>query len=349
MGGCLSGGDDDKSQDRRYNDQLSMDRESERHVKKLLLLGPGNSGKSTFIKQLLQIHGSGFTEKHIIDATRNIYDSILIQMKNIIANTEELGYELREDSKQSASYLLSLPRDIEINEQIGNAIKILWNDPAIKLGFENRKNEGIVDSCKHFFNDIDRISKVDYRPNEQDILLVRTASTGVSESKFEMNKHKFRIFDVGGQRSERNKWIHCFDAVTAVIFVASLSCYDLSLYEDANTNAMHEAINLFDDVCNSRWFKQTPMILFLNKSDIFELKILKRPLSICFPDYSGENLPQPALDYIKLKFSERNYNNRQRQIYTHVTCATDRDQVERVFNDIQHIVVQASLARGGLL
>ena len=42
----------------------------------------------------------------------------------------------------------------------------------------------------------------------------------------------FRMFDVGGQRSERKKWIHCFEGVTAIIFIVAMSEYDLSLAED---------------------------------------------------------------------------------------------------------------------
>lgn len=41
-----------------------------------------------------------------------------------------------------------------------------------------------------------------------------------------------RMFDVGGQRSERKKWIHCFEGVTAIIFCVALSAYDLVLAED---------------------------------------------------------------------------------------------------------------------
>lgn len=41
-----------------------------------------------------------------------------------------------------------------------------------------------------------------------------------------------RMFDVGGQRSERKKWIHCFEGVTAIIFCVAMSAYDLVLAED---------------------------------------------------------------------------------------------------------------------
>lgn len=52
-------------------------------------------------------------------------------------------------------------------------------------------------------------------------------------------------------------------------------------------NRMHDSLKLFDSICNNKWFKDTSIILFLNKKDLFECKITKSPLSICFPDYSG--------------------------------------------------------------
>ncbi|KFV98974.1 Guanine nucleotide-binding protein G(t) subunit alpha-1, partial [Fulmarus glacialis] len=79
-----------------------------------------------------------------------------------------------------------------------------------------------------------------------------------------------RMFDVGGQRSERKKWIHCFEGVTAIIFCVALSAYDLVL------------------ICNHRYFATTSIVLFLNKKDVFLEKIKKAHLSICFPDYDGE-------------------------------------------------------------
>lgn len=52
-------------------------------------------------------------------------------------------------------------------------------------------------------------------------------------------------------------------------------------------NRMHESLKLFDSICNNKWFTDTSIILFLNKKDIFEEKIKKSPLTICFPEYTG--------------------------------------------------------------
>jgi hypothetical protein len=50
---------------------------------------------------------------------------------------------------------------------------------------------------------------------------------------------------------------------------------------------MQESLKLFDSICNNKWFTDTSIILFLNKKDLFEEKIKKSPLTICFPEYTG--------------------------------------------------------------
>lgn len=71
-----------------------------------------------------------------------------------------------------------------------------------------------------------------YLPTDQDILRSRVKTTGIVESVFRVGEVTYRVFDVGGQRSERKKWIHCFDNVSALVFMVSLSEYDQTLYED---------------------------------------------------------------------------------------------------------------------
>lgn len=99
------------------------------------------------------------------------------------------------------------------------------------------------------------------------------------EKNFVIKDHKFKICDVGGQRSERRKWMNFFSNVTSVIFVVSLSCYDELTFEE-ETNAMTTSIEVFDEQVNGEWFKDTPFILFLNKSDLFYQKIETVPIKL---------------------------------------------------------------------
>lgn len=50
-----------------------------------------------------------------------------------------------------------------------------------------------------------------YMPTDQDILRSRVKTTGITETTFKVGELTYKLFDVGGQRSERKKWIHCFE------------------------------------------------------------------------------------------------------------------------------------------
>jgi len=138
------------------------------------------------------------------------------------------------------------------------------------------------------------------------------------------------MVDVGGQRSERKKWIHCFQDVTAVIFCVAMNEYDLMLAEDDSVNRMQESMMLFEEICNCQWFCDTAIILFLNKSDLFNEKIKRIDLKICFPEYTGGCDLKPATSFMKDKFTSLN-RNRQKAIYVHITCATSTDNISYVF------------------
>jgi guanine nucleotide-binding protein G(i) subunit alpha len=114
------------------------------------------------------------------------------------------------------------------------------------------------------------------------------------------------MFDVGGQRSERKKWIHCFEDVTSIIFCVALSEYDQVLLEESSQNRMMESLLLFDSVVNSRWFMRTSIILFLNKVDIFKQKLGRSPLGNYFPDYSGGDDANKAAKYLLWRFNQVN-------------------------------------------
>ena len=200
-----------------------------------------------------------------------------------------------------------------------------------------------------YFDSIGRIAQPDYLPNDQDVLRSRVKTTGITETTFIIGELTYRMFDVGGQRSERKKWIHCFENVTTILFLVAISEYDQLLFEDETVNRMQEALTLFDSICNSRWFVKTSIILFLNKIDRFKEKLPVSPMKNYFPDYEGKlnqngtngrehqrsNLTEggpdyaAACDYILNRFVSLNQHET-KQIYTHFTCATDTTQIRFV-------------------
>ena len=158
---------------------------------------------------------------------------------------------------------------------------------------------------------------------------------------------------MGGAKSERRKWIHCFESLTAVIFVASLSCYDEGMYEDEQANSMVDQLDLFENICNNTWFEKSAMILFLNKKDLFAEKLnFAKPITLCpcFKKYQGPQTGyEETTSYIKDAFISRNKHPEDKGVFTHFTCATDQNNVERVFQDVQHIIIENSLMWAGLM
>jgi len=317
---------------------------------KLLLLGAGESGKSTIAKQMKIIHLDGFKEEERLSYKSIIYNNIIACMKALVNASRDLGIAISDANTAAANRLA----DADINyfsgaitEEMKNDIKALWADAGIKKTYERQNEFQLNDSAAYYFQNIDRIAQDNYVPTEQDVLRSRAKTTGIIETEFTLEKTKFKMVDVGGQRSERKKWMHCFQEVTAVIFCVALSEYDLKLYEDDQTNRMHESLKLFKEICNSKWFQDTAMILFLNKRDIFAEKIKKIDLKVTFDDYNGGCDYDNATAFIKDKFLAQNEQPK-KHIYTHITCATDTDNVQVVFNAVKDVILHRVLDDSGL-
>ncbi len=130
-----------------------------------------------------------------------------------------------------------------------------------------RREYQLTDSAKYFFSNIERIAATNYLPNQQDILRSRIPTTGIVEYTFDLDSivfrwvvmdpsnewmnqsiWPFRMVDVGGQRSERRKWIHCFENIDPIIFLVALSEYDQVLLESDSVVNDNFIINSIDSV-----------------------------------------------------------------------------------------------------
>lgn len=96
-----------------------------------------------------------------------------------------------------------------------------------------------------------------YVPTVDDVLRTRVKTTGIVEMVFTFRDLRFRLVDVGGQRSERKKWIHCFQGITALIFTVALSEYDLVLAEDEG-KVCSCASSVPDFLCALPWANRRP-------------------------------------------------------------------------------------------
>jgi len=330
--------------------QMHEEHKKDQAIHKLLLLGAGESGKSTLFKQLMTIYGPGFSEEDRRSYKSAVHSNIMANIKTLVEQSDNPQYGIPVSPALSASKqaIIDYKHEAALDLKIADHIERLWVDPGIQQTYERRNRFQLVDNADYWFGKVRIVSQPDYLPSIDDVMHVRVRTTGIVEQSFVVEGNEFRMFDVGGQRNERKKWIHCFEKVTAVLFVAAISAFDLTLFEDDKVNRMAEALKVFEEILQSPWFKQTAIILFLNKRDLFAEKITKVRLKTYFPDYNGDNSYEDAANYIIGIFHSKNTNT-DRTIYTHLTCATDTSNVQAVFNAVKDIIIKKSLQEGGLM
>ncbi|KAJ8660647.1 hypothetical protein O0I10_003695 [Lichtheimia ornata] len=348
--GCCQSIEDAKIRNEQIEGQIKRDRHHLRKEVKMLLLGAGESGKSTILKQMKLIHDDGYSVDEREAFKQVIYSNTIQSMRVILEAMDDMDINFAHpDNQQHANTVLEMPIQMDaLPPNVAHAIRELWKDPQLQHVYERNREYQLNDSAKYYFDSIDRIGHPSYVPTDQDVLRSRVKTTGITETTFTIGELTYRMFDVGGQRSERKKWIHCFENVTAIIFLVAISEYDQVLIEDRAVNRMEEALTLFDSICNSRWFVKTSIILFLNKIDIFKYKLRRHPLNVTFPDYKGPNTYDATCSYILKRFIALNQSDN-KQIYTHFTCATDTKQMKFVMTAVNDIIVQSNLRDVGLL
>lgn len=384
--------------ERNVHELINVNLEEEKRLEaekiKLLLLGAGESGKSTVFKQMRILYGSAKTDddlkmygvvvrSNIIVATRKL--CILLRKLKLehkldeesqaatMADFEDVsGMTPRQAYDQISAYLVDntatdpYPGTVDPNDWVGRspragvnvnndakqflqhveAIRVLWQCRVMKEVWMKRSLVNVNDSHKDYLQDLTRIASPTYKPTEHDILICRIRTTQITMERYMIDQINFEVYDVGGQRSERRKWIECFEGVDAVVFVVALSEYDQNLAESKRVNRMMEALDLFESVVKNRAFHETSIMLFLNKKDIFAEKVLYSDIGAVahFSDYDGtaEDFDEGVLYFIQ-KFQDRLVDYELNEAFIHVTCATNTTNMEFVLDSLKTIMMAENI------
>ncbi|KAF5743152.1 guanine nucleotide-binding protein alpha-1 subunit-like isoform X1 [Tripterygium wilfordii] len=294
------------SKNRRYNNadteenaqtteierRIEQETKAEKHIQKLLLLGAGESGKSTIFKQIKFLFQTGFDEaelkSYISVIHANVYQTIKLlydgSKEFALSESDSSKYSISKENEEIGEKLSEVGGRLDyphLTKELAQEIEAIWSDTAIQETYARGSELQVPDCANYFMENLQRLSEANYVPTKDDVLYARVRTTGVVEIQFSPvgeNKKSgevYRLFDVGGQRNERRKWIHLFEGVSAVIFCVAISEYDQTLFEDENKNRLMETKELFDWVLKQPCFEKTSFMLFLNKFDVFEKKVLK--------------------------------------------------------------------------
>ncbi|XP_070967794.1 guanine nucleotide-binding protein G(s) subunit alpha-like isoform X2 [Oncorhynchus clarkii lewisi] len=283
---------------RNIDKSLKAEKREYKQTHRLLLLGAGESGKSTIVKQMRILHVNGFNAEEKKQKIQDIKNNIKEAIETIVTAMSTLTPPVRLANPAHQfriQYILNLvnQKDFEFTSEFYEHAKTLWQDEGVKACFERSNEYQLIDCAQYFLEKIEIVKQSDYSPTDQDLLRCRVLTSGIFETRFQVDKVNFHMFDVGGQRDERRKWIQCFNDVTAIIFVVASSSYNMVIREDNQTNRLQEALNLFKNIWNNRWLRTISVILFLNKQDLLAEKVLvgKSKIEEYFPEFGRYTTP----------------------------------------------------------
>ncbi|KAF7333951.1 Heterotrimeric G-protein alpha subunit [Mycena sanguinolenta] len=265
--------------------QLKADSLQSKKEVPVLLLGSDHASKSTLVKHIKLLRG--LTPEELAAFRSAIHRTVIDSVHGIVLAllTSGLDGMLAEEHRHLPDVILRVKLDNALNSEIAVAIETLWRTPAVvRLLDDNEDEVYLPDSAVYFFTQIQHLAQPEYTPTEEDVLRTPAQKNTITETRFSMGGLSIRFIDVGPLRSERKKWIHCFE-----------SC-----------NRMRESLYLFESIINSRWFLRTSIILFFTEVDAFEAKIRKIPLARYFPEYTGGPDVIKAAKYFLWCFMQEN-------------------------------------------
>jgi len=338
MGGIVSSGS--KAVVNDVDRQLEEAKEKESFNYKILLLGAGECGKSTVVKQIAAIWKDGDEnaarkkEECAVAIRHNCIEAI----QTLLEASKLLSISLADPSLNPVfEEISSLTESSTLNPDLSEKINRLWKDEGTRTVYNRRSEFWCMDSTNYYLDEVLRLGSDDFEPTDEDQIMMRVRTTGIVVTQIQELPYTYQIVDVGGQRSERRKWIHCFDDVKAVIFLEGLAGYNQVLFEDPTVNRMQESIKLFEELLKNPIFAKTPFFVFLNKKDLFEDMIRTQPLTNCFPEYAGANGDMnEALSYITKKYTDiMNTHGNGREVYIHVIAARVRRDIKQAFGEVK--------------
>ncbi|KAJ7403642.1 Guanine nucleotide-binding protein subunit alpha-12 [Willisornis vidua] len=349
---------------REIDAMLARERRAVRRLVKILLLGAGESGKSTFLKQMRIIHGREFDQKALLEFRATIYENILKGCRVLVDARDKLGipWQYTENEKHGMFLMAfenkaGMPIEPATFQLYVPALGALWRDSGIKEAFSRRSEYQLSlqiwgagttvmntgESVKYFLDNLERIGQLNYFPSKQDILLARKATKGIVEHDFIIKKIPFKMVDVGGQRSQRQKWFQCFDGITSILFMVSSSEYDQVLMEDRRTNRLVESMNIFETIVNNKLFFNVSIILFLNKMDLLVEKVKTVSIKKYFSDFKGDPHRLEDVQRYLVQCFDRKRRNRSKPLFHHFTTAIDTENIRFVFHAVKDTILQENL------
>lgn len=302
---------------------------------KMLILGSSESGKTTLLKDMRLYTGGGYTREERIcfaDINRtNIIQGIRVILEAM--ESMEIPFQYKKNEHHAGIILMQASRAKGgYPAEVATSITELWADAGVQEAFGRRHEYQLSDNVSHFASHIRRLIAPGYVPSQEDILRSRVKTTEVTETSFNLYDKILRVFNVGGVRGERKKWIHTFENVDSIVFTVDASAYCRKLFEDERVNRMQEQLELWESIANSRWFTKVDFVLVFTKIDSLLETIELSPISEYFPEFGEPDEAGGIAQFIDsyLAFLEERF-------ISLMVSEEARQRTKVVFADLVHI------------
>lgn len=277
----------------------------------------------------------------------------------------------RSHRRSTSSKASSDPALDEVVERVASArddMQMLWTDEVVRMVLKRRKVR-VEDGAGFFLDDVDRIAARGYVPSDDDVVRARLRTLGVQEYRICVDPpsgmlslgnaiggvaNDWLLYDVGGSRTLRHAWLPYFENITAIIFLAPVSCFDERLQEDWKINRLEDSMLLWRTVCASKLLFKTSLLLFLNKCDLLKKK-LRQGVKVrhYLPSFGDRpNDATTVVKYLKEKF--RDIARAQapeggRVAYYYATSVTEIKATQTMLGAVKDIIVRDHLKNASII
>jgi GTPase SAR1 family protein len=274
----------------------------------LLLCGAGESGKTTFTRQLkLRFLPDGISDADRQSFVSTMRGNLVEALQTLVQWAQTHEVDFADDAREYVRLVSEANAfSCEFSPEMWEALEALWEDPGIQMAFEHKDETIIPDHIDYFFGKLNDLREDDYVPTDDDILRARIRSIGIDSVTFSLDGELIRVYDVGGQKGERSKWNRVQEEIRGIIFCVSFADFDKPMFEDLPAIVLRitDSLGIFQNLTHQPKFQAFPFFLIANKFDAFTEKIQNSDCFVkVFPDYGGDpHDPVACADFLTKKF-----------------------------------------------
>jgi len=315
----------------------------------VMILGTSCVGKTTFFKQLKILHLNGFNDEETGHYKKIMFSNICSGIAELIFVAEQKKINLGKYELEVKLFRDGATEEGQLDLEHVQAAKTLWNAKefvTIRQDAEVKTmlNEG---NLEYFMENIDQISKPDYYAQNEDIVRCRQRTVGFTQLEFQYENDIIRVVDLGGHSSEQKKWDTITENAHSILYLASLTHYNMPDPYHPKRTKLEESLQVFDELIKKEAFKNCGLIIFLNKEDLFKNQIKQKKFSEIFPDFDGDDRdPEDCANFIKDLYLSLLPDGR--ECFTHFTCVVDTKIMENIISDVMSWILKRNLQDMGL-